>query len=359
MAAPQTKDTQNYDVPLVSTSYANRFFSFLKTKGITEEAILAHNPAAVNMIGKTDGYISINQITPILETAQWLLNDESAAFEFGQQLDLGTHGLFGYSLLSSEDFQQMAESIVKHMQVCIPLFEMEVYRSGRDTIIQLNDTWNVGAARPLIAKMYMGSIYAVSKQICTSVHFDLDFPSSKTETEWASLAPNSQWNFNTSKNRVILSEVKQLNTRKKDTDKKLNISYSLAENKHLQKSEEEECNINEMTSNTSAKVREHIKKSPNLASIERSATLLNMSSRYLRQQLADEGSSFREISSEVRQGYADLYLRDTLMPLNKIANKLGFGDQASFTRAYRSWTGKTPGEVRKDLKNELKDKQTT
>jgi len=355
MAAAQTKDTQNYDVPLVSTSYANRFFSFLKTKGITEEAILAHNPAAIDLIGKADEYISINQMIPVLETAKWLLNDESAAFEFGQQLDLGTHGLFGYSLLSSEDLQQMVETIVKHMQVCIPLFEMEVFRSGRDTIIQLNDTWNVGTARPLIAKMYMGSIYEVSKHICNSLHFDFDFSSNKTEAEWTSLAPNSHWNFNASKNQVILSQVKQLNTRKKNTDKKLNISYSLAENKHQQKTEAE-CKNNETTSNTSTKVRDHIKKSPNLANIERSATLLSMSSRYLRQQLADEGTSFREISSEVRQGYADLYLLDTLMPLNKIANKLGFGDQASFTRAYRTWTGKTPGEIRKELKNDLKDK---
>jgi len=353
MALSQTNNTQNYDVPLISTSYANRFFNFLKTKGITEEAILAHNPSAKDLIGKADDYISINQITPVLETAKWLLNDESAAFEFGQQLDLGSHGLFGYSLLSSEDLQQMVETIVKHMQVCIPLFEMEVFRNGRDTIIQLNDTWNVGSAKPLIAKMYMGSIYAVSKNICSSLHFDFDFSSNRTEAEWTSLAPNSHWNFNTTQNRVVLSEVKQLNNRKKDADKLLNISYSLAEKKHLHNSKKEHEN-NNLTNNISTKVRDHIKKSPNLASIERSATLLNMSSRYLRQQLADEDTSFREISNEVRLDYANLYLRDTPMPLNKIANKLGFGDQASFTRAYRSWTGKTPGEVRKELKKILK-----
>ena len=75
-----------------------------------------------------------------------------------------------------------------------------------------------------------------------------------------------------------------------------------------------------------------------------------MSSRYLRQQLAGEKTSFRDISNEVRQSYADLYLRDTPMPINEIANKLGFGDQASFTRAYRGWTGKTPGEIRREAK---------
>jgi len=356
MVATVTKDTQNYDVPLISTSYANRFFKFLKSKGITEEAILAHNPTANELIGKADAYISINQMIPILETAKWLLDDESAAFEFGQQLDLGAHGLFGYSLLSSEDLPQLVETIVKHMQVCIPLFEMEVFHSGRDTIIQLNDTWNVGKSRSFIAKMYMGSIYTISNQICNRMSFDFDFSSNKTVTEWGALAPNTLWDFSAQKNQVTLSQLKQLHSsRKNNTDKELSISYSLAEKKHLNKSEKEHTN-DDLTNNTSAKVRDHIKRSPKLASIERSATLLNMSSRYLRQQLADEETSFREISNEVRQGYADLYLHDTPMPLNKIANKLGFGDQASFTRAYRSWTGKTPGEVRKNLKKTLKEK---
>ena len=35
------------------------------------------------------------------------------------------------------------------------------------------------------------------------------------------------------------------------------------------------------------------------------------------------------------------------MPLDKIAEHIGYSDQASFSKAYRSWTGKTPGEVRR------------
>ena len=47
--------------------------------------------------------------------------------------------------------------------------------------------------------------------------------------------------------------------------------------------------------------------------------------------------------------YADRYLADTRMPLSTIAYKLGFSDQASFTRAYRSWTGRTPGQTRRRI----------
>lgn len=338
------QEALTYDVPLVSTRYAGLFFKYLKTKGITKDAIIAHNPEVKDSFENPDAYLSMNQVIPALETAEWLLNDDKAAFEFGQKLDLGTHGLFGYMLLSRENQSQLIETVVKHIRVCLPLFDMEVIHSGRDVVIRLHDTWSVGKVRPFMAKIYMGSIYTVASKICNSLRFDCDFQSSNGEAELVSLAPNSQWAFSSEYNQVTLPSIRQVFKKEK-----LKVVYSLAQNRHLNTNSDTSPSCDAIN-NFAAKVREHIMKSPSQASIERSAELLDMSSRYLRQQLAEEGTSFREISNEIRQSYADLYLRDTPMPLNDIANKLGFGDQASFTRAYRSWTGKTPGEIRRESK---------
>lgn len=337
------QEALTYDVPLVSAHYADRFFKFLKTKSITKDVIRAHNPEVQNFFDNPDAPLSINQIIPVLETAEWLLNDEKAAFEFGQKLDLDAHGLFGYMLLSSEGQTQLIESVVKHIRVCLPLFDMEVGHSGPDVIIRLHDTWDLGRVKPFIAKIYMGSIYTVAAKICKRIHFDCDF-SSDGESKLMSLAPNSKWAFQSKYNQITLPQVRQVFKKEK-----LKVVYSLAQNRHLNKSSEAFVSAG-VVSNFAAKVREHIMKSPGQSSIERSAEILNMSSRYLRQQLSEEGTSFRKISNEIRLSYADLYLRDTPMPLNDIANKLGFGDQASFTRAYRSWTGNTPGEIRRNAK---------
>ena len=48
--------------------------------------------------------------------------------------------------------------------------------------------------------------------------------------------------------------------------------------------------------------------------------------------------------------FATRYLVDTDMALEKIAEYLGYSDQASFSKAYRGWTGHTPGEVRRNAK---------
>ncbi len=338
-----------YDVPLISTRYAGLFLNFLRSKGISKEAIHAHSPMMHSLLDNPDAYLTMNQVIPILETAEWLLNDEKAAFEFGQQLDLGVHGLFGYTLLSREDQPKLIETVVKHMRICLPLFDMDVSHRSGEVVISLRDTWEVGAARSFMAKIYMGSTYTVASKICNSIRFDCDFNTHMDDAEWISLAPNSRWNFNSKNNQITLPV-----TKKAIKQEKLKVVYSLAQNKHLNNSAEESV-TDKSHNNYAVKVREHIMKSPSLTSIERSAELLSMSSRYLRQQLAEEGTSYREISNEIRKNYADLYLRDTPMPLNDIANKLGFGDQASFTRAYRGWTGKTPGEIRREAKKLIID----
>ena len=57
------------------------------------------------------------------------------------------------------------------------------------------------------------------------------------------------------------------------------------------------------------------------------------------------------LRNEIRQNFATLYLTDTVIPLDSIAEKLGFSDQAGFTKAYRSWTGQTPGDVRRQARD--------
>ena len=81
----------------------------------------------------------------------------------------------------------------------------------------------------------------------------------------------------------------------------------------------------------------------NLADV---AIELNTSSRNLRRRLGEEGTSFRAIQDQVREQLASELLRTTEMTLDEMALRLGYTDTASFTRAFRRWTGQSPGKFR-------------
>lgn len=82
--------------------------------------------------------------------------------------------------------------------------------------------------------------------------------------------------------------------------------------------------------------------------IETVASNLCMTSRTLRRKLNDEGTSFGHLLDEVRHSLAQDYLRSSALRIADIASALGFGDAAGFRRAYKRWTGRSPGELRGD-----------
>lgn len=82
-------------------------------------------------------------------------------------------------------------------------------------------------------------------------------------------------------------------------------------------------------------------------SLEDVAAALKLPARTLQRRLEEAGLSFRQIVDEVRCTSAQQYLRDTDMALAEMATALGFSDHASFNRAFKRWTGSSPGAYRR------------
>lgn len=75
---------------------------------------------------------------------------------------------------------------------------------------------------------------------------------------------------------------------------------------------------------------------------------LGLSVRTLQRRIVDEGTTFRELLSEIRKEMAREYLSRPEMPLTEIAFLLGFEDTSSFYRAFRTWEETTPERWRAD-----------
>jgi AraC-like DNA-binding protein len=82
------------------------------------------------------------------------------------------------------------------------------------------------------------------------------------------------------------------------------------------------------------------------ATAEAAARALNLSLRTLHRRLADEGTSFQRIKDELRRDLAVQKLTRTRESIAGIGAELGFDSAASFHRAFRLWTGQTPGAYR-------------
>lgn len=81
-------------------------------------------------------------------------------------------------------------------------------------------------------------------------------------------------------------------------------------------------------------------------SFEDVAGELHASTHTLRRRLKEEGNSFQEIKDSIRREQAITLLENNTLSLQVIAEKLGFSETAAFNRAFKKWTGFTPGAFR-------------
>ncbi|MCP5161178.1 MAG: AraC family transcriptional regulator ligand-binding domain-containing protein [Hahellaceae bacterium] len=82
-------------------------------------------------------------------------------------------------------------------------------------------------------------------------------------------------------------------------------------------------------------------------SMERIATHLNTSPRTLRRQLVSEGSHWREIVLSVRMQLAERLLTETRLPLQAIAEQLGYADLSAFSHAFKRSRHTSPDHFRR------------
>ncbi|KAF0865302.1 AraC family transcriptional regulator [Pseudomonas sp. LD120] len=82
---------------------------------------------------------------------------------------------------------------------------------------------------------------------------------------------------------------------------------------------------------------------PDLESV---AQHLHVSPQTLRRHLREEGSSFQGLKDELRRDIAIYHLGRADLSLQQIAEQLGFSEPSAFHRAFKKWTGLTPGAYR-------------
>ncbi len=76
------------------------------------------------------------------------------------------------------------------------------------------------------------------------------------------------------------------------------------------------------------------------------ANWLHLSPPTLRRRLKDEGASYRGILDAVRRDRAIYHLSRNELPVAVVASLTGFAEPSTFHRAFKKWTGLTPGAWR-------------
>jgi AraC-like DNA-binding protein len=82
------------------------------------------------------------------------------------------------------------------------------------------------------------------------------------------------------------------------------------------------------------------------ASMDAITDKMGLSRQTLLRRLKSEGTTFEKVLDELRRKLALSYLGGNKVSVNETAYLVGFSDPASFSRAFKRWTGSSPRRMR-------------
>ena len=83
--------------------------------------------------------------------------------------------------------------------------------------------------------------------------------------------------------------------------------------------------------------------------VEWVARKIDLSGRSLQRHLNARNTTFESVLDRVLTRRSFEFLEQSEMPITELALQLGYADPSHFVRAFRRWTGQTPGEFRRSL----------
>ena len=81
------------------------------------------------------------------------------------------------------------------------------------------------------------------------------------------------------------------------------------------------------------------------------AQQLNMSTATIQRRLKQEGVSYQQLKNDIRCDIAIERLSKTNDSIQSISDELNFHDPSAFHRAFKKWSGVSPGTYRKSSPN--------
>jgi AraC-like DNA-binding protein len=102
-------------------------------------------------------------------------------------------------------------------------------------------------------------------------------------------------------------------------------------------------------SSLSARIRRRLRQGSlqDATSFDKLAAELHMTPATARRRLSEEGTSYQAIKDEWRRDRAIAFLTHSDRNVLEVALELGFSERSAFHRAFRKWTGVSPGKFRR------------
>jgi len=331
-------------MPSVPVSYVWLTLDICAEHGVPHDALLEGLDMPTDTLNDPDGRVSLRPTyAELSRRAMALTGEPGLGYEFGLRAALTAHGIVGLGLMSQPSLRQVLTFGLQFGSV-LRLAAWDLHFEMGDTQVRM---WAVDSLPPNDIREFSAQTLVVSA--CTllcqllpacrqSLVLSFDFPEPAYHARYASRLPLCR--FGAPFNEIRLP-AHFLDTPLQTADP---VSAKLAER---------EC-AHELSRADVTRHDDIVRQVRGLLTLTNTgyptpadlAHRLHLSARTLARQLHAQGSSYRSLLQDARLRDSRVLLQDARLSIGQVAEALGYGATAAFSRAFQAWYGMPPSAYR-------------
>jgi AraC-like DNA-binding protein len=333
----------------VSVAYLQGLLDYLAQQGIAAAPLLAQVQLPASILAQREQRISASVYLQLFEQGLALSGDSNFGLHLGEAVRPGYYGVLGYLIMSCATLADALHRQARYAELVGSLGRVELNdeppQAGLEA--QVAHSW-----QPLLPQLQRHASEEMLAAWLTFGHWISGLDLAPTEVRFQHPAPadisehqrifRCPLRFEQADNALVFPK-RLLNTPLGQADGQMRGMLDAYADRQLA----------ELKQGDSLLVRARELLAAQLVTgpvnLPRLAHALALSPRTLQRRLGAAGLSFSQLLDDTREPLARHYLGDASLELADIAFLLGFSEAGSLARAFRRWTGQSPGDYRRSL----------
>jgi AraC-like DNA-binding protein len=329
------------DEPTLPAVHALHLVEVLGRWQVTPEALLGPLGLSPDALADPGARLPIPTVERLVARARTLTGEPALGLYLGLQMRVSAHGYLGFAAMSASTVREALELAERFAPTRTSALALRLTVDGELASLVIEERAPLGAAQDVVILALLVGIAQIGRALTgreLAGQAEVAFPEPRYLVRFREvLGPRMRFGQPAHRLRFAAAN--------------LDLPLTMADPAALRLAREQ-CERELAALGADAEIAVAVRRALPLPAggfrdLDEVAARLGRAPRTLKRHLAAAGTSFSELLDEARRARALLLLGAPRISLEDVAERVGYSDLANFTRAFRRWTGKTPGAFRR------------
>lgn len=329
--------------PSLPAVHALHLAALVRRWGISSAELFGPLGLREESLAEPDARLPIATVVVLVERARALTREPALGVHVGLQMRASVYGFLGFAAMSASTLREALALAIRFAPTVTDALALRLEADGDGAALVIEECADFSTARDVVVLALVLGLWQIGNALAgreLDGRVELALPLPDYAPRLAQLVPGAvpRARFGAPAHRMLLAAAT------------LDAPLVMADPAALRLAREqcERALASLGAGDLVARVRAALPMGARgFRSLGEVAVALRVSPRTLKRRLAERGTAFSALLAEARRERALPLLRGGELSLEQVAERLGYSDVANFTRAFRQWTGTTPGAFRR------------